>query len=303
MRKAGHKEWALSDWKVFFAGKKLKDDECELAYALLHAREALGPLSTVWMRWMATPLVVFSVVFGLWLGGRSEGNSVAGVAWTLLSLIAYFGCFLALGAQFRGNALKLVEYELGVEPLDQEEWLSKWKGEGFGFLGNPECKLTHLVRVRHGTRTTYLGEYVHREGQGAYTYPVSRFLVAQEFVKRLPGVHCVREWRTSSSLFKSPFHTGNAAFEKVFTSFSEDIPGALALLGRGASALLVEGEGQETVKSFEAVGNTSILLLAPIVLQTDIRFSGPVVRFYDYQRIKKGIQDRLELATRINDSL
>jgi len=301
MRKSGQKEWALSDWKVHFAGKKLKDGECELAFALLRAREALGPLSTIWMRWMATPLVALSIAFGLWLGGRSEGSSVSGILWTIFSLFAYFGCFLALGAQFRGNALKLVEHELGVEPLDPEEWLSKWKGEGFGFLGVPECHLARLSQVRYKGRTTYFGEYVHREGQGAYSYPVSRFLVAQEVGKKFPGIHCVREWRTSTSLFNSPLRTGNEAFEKIFTSFSEDGEGALALLAGGTANRLVEAG--ESIKSFEGVGNTSILLFAPIQFQTDIRFAGPVVRFGDYQRIKKGILDHLELAANINDTL
>ena len=303
MRKLGKKEWALADWKVYFAKKRVRDAECELAFALFHAQKTLGPLSTLWMRRMATLLVILSVAFGFWLGGRSEGSSVMGVSWTLFSLIAYFGCFLVLGAQFRGNAHKLVEHELGVESLNPEEWLARWRGEGFGFLGSPNGALIHLVRARHGGRTTYFGEYIHREGEGAHGTPISRFLVAQEFGKRLPGVHCVREWRLSTSAFKSPLKTGNEAFEKVFTSFSEDGPGALALLAAGTANRLVERPAQESVRSFEAIGGTSILLFAPIPLQTDIRFSGPMVRFSDYQRIKKGILDHLELAARIIDTL
>jgi hypothetical protein len=303
MRKSGKKEWALADWKTVFAGKGIDDAECELAFALSRAQKALGPLSTVWMRRMATLLVILSIAFGLWLGGKSEGGSVMGVAWTLFSLIAYVGCFLALGAQFRESAHKLVLHELGVESLNSEEWHSKWKGEGFEFLGNSNATLTHLVRIRHGGRTTYFGEYVHREGKGAYSGAISRFLVAQEVGKPLPGVHCIREWKIPTASFKSPLKTGNEAFERVFTSFSEDASGAVALLSRGAANCLVEKAARESVRSFEAIGDTSILLLAPIPLQTDIRFSGPMVRFSDYQRIKKGILDHLDLAAGIINTL
>jgi hypothetical protein len=303
MKRVVGKGRALWEWKAHFAEKGIAGAECELAYELSDAKEALGSLSTHWMRRMATLLVVLSVAFGLWLGGRAEGSSVAGFLWTLLSLVAYFVCFLALGAQFRGNALKIVEHELAAEPLDPSEWLAKWKADGFGFLGMSGCRLTRLSRIRYRGKATYFGEYVHREGEGAYTYSVSRFLVAQELGKKLPGVHCVHEWRTTTSVFNSPIPTGGKAFDSAFTTFSGNAPAALALLGKGASRIMAEKGSLGSIKSFEAVGDTSVFLFAPIALQTDIRFTGPIVRFNDYQRIKNAIIDYLDLAARINDTL
>ena len=306
INRAGVETKTREEWKTVFKAKGFGDDECDLGYVLSGAKIDYGPFSPKWMLfWVALASVAIFAAAYWWVfmsyGARMGEKSdlrIFFVAGTPLFLY-----FASLSSQFQKYCWKVIEYDFGAKAeVDPNGKFAQWKKGGAEFLGVSSGRVEKLFGLVYDKRETYFGSYVYWVQSGKHRRKVERFMIAQRTRQVFPHARCVKPMEDRSFL-RSKVQLEGRDFNAKYNVYAEKPVDAFYVFNPRVMSALLDQDILKTVKSFETAEDWIVLVFEQVGMSTGIRFGGPVMRYDDYQKVKRGLLRHLDLATDINDVL
>lgn len=285
----------LKEWKKYFMEKGYLDDEVDLGYVLADAKINYGPLPP-----KATVILIIALSVALTVIFFKYFNEPFGIYIGIVLLVAYFAW---LGGQVRKYSDKVIQHDFNAKKKPSTYMLfNEWKGKGSDLLHYPSSKITSLFEMQYDGRLTYFGEYQYTTGSGKSRTTHHYSFIAQKAHKDLPLVHCFRPWM-DRSFFRKEVHLEGRDFNKKYNIYADKPTDAFYVFNPRVMNAMLEEEVVKDLKSFETVGDMILMSFSQASLQTGIHFKGPIIKFDNYQKVKKKMLHRLDLASDINDSL
>jgi len=294
------------EWKTYFKAKGYGDDECDLGYILSGAKINYGPFSPKWMLFWAlfASLLIFALIFWLlfWSHGVRFGEraDIRTFIFSGAPIILYLS---SLTSQFQKYCWKVIEHDFGAKgDVDPNGKFAQWKKGGAEFLGISSERVEKLFSLVYDQRETYFGSYVYWVQSGKHRRKVERFMIAQKTRQSFPHARCVRPMEDHSFLRKK-IQLEGVDFNAQYHVYSEKPVDAFYVFNPRVMSALLDQDIVKTVKSFETAQDWIVIVFEQVGMSTGIRFGGPVIRFDDYQKVKRNLLRHLDLATDINDVL